>query len=100
MKKLEEMTIEEKINTLESLLAKAKLNLEYSMQVEYGEDKEYTIHQIQFLIKSARDLFHTGKIMVLDETIRHDTYVKWSNMLDEYLSKFPEYNVKEKSRKI
>lgn len=91
------MTIPEKINCLETCLNKAE-NVEYSVQVKWGNNQDETRREIRVAIENARQLFERGRIDQLDYDVRQEAYNKWHNILNAHLRKFPEYyNTQDKS---
>jgi hypothetical protein len=92
---LEEMTPLEKANLLEKLIAKAELDLDYSMKVKNVEDFAITFSSMKQIIKNTRELFATGRINKLDYDVRQTTINKYHNVLDGYLKKFPEFQNEE-----
>ncbi|MBE6156284.1 MAG: hypothetical protein E7161_00860 [Firmicutes bacterium] len=87
---LNEMSIEEKINILESLITRANTDLDYSLSVRWGQNKETSILELQMLVNGAKELFLTGRINSIDYEERINTVGVWSKALNEALRKFPE----------
>ncbi len=88
--------MKEKIQLLESLLNKACNNIEYAVNVAFGSDKEETIKNMKSAIKTTTDLFIKGNINNLDLSVRNQIWNYWENILDNYLSMFPEYEYSTK----
>lgn len=87
-----QMTIPEKLEALRSCIAKCD-DVEYSVQVALGDNKEETLAELSTLVENGRKLFLTGQIDNLDYDVRQDAYNKWNAKLDEKLSMFPEYSI-------
>lgn len=93
MTKLNELNILEKANQLEALIAKADLDVDYSIQVKWGGNKDVVIRDIRVLIANARLLFQKGGIDQLEMSVREEASDNYHTMLDSYLKKFPEYEL-------
>lgn len=89
--KLENMTVQEKINQLEGLIAKTDLDVDYAIQVAWKSNAVDTKKDARILIDNARTLFSNGRIDTLDYDVRNQAITNYSNKLDEYLRMFPEY---------
>lgn len=92
MRKLEDLNIAEKINELESLIAKAELNIDYKIQVALGDEGDAMISKMKTDISNARNLFGpSGRLEQLDYDVKAAAYANYQTLLDSYLKKFPEY---------
>ena len=89
--RLEDMSILEKANKLEELLAKADLDQEYANEVAWqnnaAEDKRTAI----VTIENARTMFKNPQIESLDIDVQADAYATYNTILDNCLKMFPEY---------
>lgn len=94
MNRLEDMSILEKVTALEACIAKADLDVEYSITVAWGTDQsaEEVKSQARIEIANAKQLFSSGRIDTLDYDVRADAYANWNVKMDNYLRKFPEYS--------
>lgn len=95
MTRLQDMQITEKINALQSLIAKAELDVEYSIQVRWGDNKEQTINEAKTFINNARLLFQNGKIDQLDYDMKQEAFAHYHTKLDSYLKMFPEFELND-----
>jgi len=92
---LSSMNLEQKRNELSRLYNKAELNLEYRIQVAWGNDSEVTRYRIRTLIANYDLLFRTGRIKQLDYENVQGGIAYYSNQFDTYLKMFPEYGVEQ-----
>lgn len=83
------MNIQEKIAVLKSCLAKSE-DLDYSIQVTWGENVEASKAELRTILNNAENLFVKGSINRLDLDVRNEAYAKWNNVLDGWLAKFPD----------
>lgn len=86
------MTIEQKINLLESYLAKAE-DVEYSINVNWGHDIEKTKNELRVLVTNARTFLTRKDFLEYPERESGLTY--YSGLLDEALARFPEIQVEK-----
>lgn len=89
-----QMTIPEKINALQSCVAKCE-DVEYSIQAKLGDNKEQELGEIRNIISNGRMLFISGQIQNLDYETREHAFHTWNELLDKKLSLFPEYALEE-----
>lgn len=92
-KRLEEMSVIEKANVLQSLVAKADLEVDYAIQVKWKTNKDDEIREIGVLLDNTRNLFSTGRIDNLDYDVRNSTIENYNNRLTSYITMFPEYDI-------
>lgn len=95
MKRLEEMSVLEKADQLEALIAKSDLDTDYSIQVEWDENPAKTKQGAKVLIDNTKILFQSGKINQLDFDMRNEANNNYSIKLDSYLKRFPEYGLSD-----
>lgn len=93
MTKLQDLNILEKANQLEALIAKADLDIDYSIQVKWGGSKNDAERDARVLIANTRLLFQSGRIDQLDMEVREKAFANYHTMLDSYLKRFPEYEL-------
>lgn len=93
--RLEDMSILEKATALESCIAKADLDVEYAITVNWGDNAEEEKKQARIVIQNARELFSTGRLEQLDHDVQIDAYATWNVRLDTLLRKFPEYAIEK-----
>jgi len=87
------MKIEQKINLLDALLARAINDVYYGMSVSWGQDKEVSIAEMKSLLNNAKLLFSTGRINSIDYEERIKTVGIYNKALNSALRKFPDiYN--------
>lgn len=89
--RLEDMSILEKANQLEGLIAKADLDVEYAITVAWRNNAEEDKRSAKVLIENARTMFASARINSLDADVRAEAYAKYSTALDSCLMMFPEY---------
>lgn len=89
--RLEDMSILEKADKLEGLLAKADLDVEYAITVAWKNNAEEDKRIAKTAIENARTLYASPKIKSLDLDVQAETYANYSALLDSCLKMFPEY---------
>lgn len=94
MTKLQDLNILEKASQLEALIAKADLDVDYSIQVKWDGNKDVVVRDARVLIANTRLLFQTGGIDQLEDmSVKEEAFANYHTMLDSYLKKFPEYEL-------
>lgn len=88
---LQNMSILEKVNKLEGLIAKTELDVEYSISVAWLNGAEEDKNNAKVAIKNARTMFASNRIDQLDMDVRAATIANYNALLDTYLKMFPEY---------
>lgn len=89
--RLEDMSILEKANKLEGLLAKADTDVEYAITVAWKNNAEEDKRNAKTIIENARTMFASQRIQSLDLDVRASTYAHYNTLLDSCLKMFPEY---------
>lgn len=89
--RLEDMSVLEKANKLEELLAKADSDVEYAITVAWRNNAEEDKKTARIAIENARTIFREPQIGSLDSDIQADTYANSNTILDNCLRMFPEY---------
>lgn len=93
MTKLQDLNILEKASQLEALIAKADLDVDYSIQVKWDGNKDVAVRDARVLIANTRLLFQKGGIDQLEMSVKEEAFANYHSMLDSYLKKFPEYEL-------
>lgn len=89
--RLQDMSITDKVNELEGLIAKAELDVEYSISVAWANGAEEDKKNAKVVIANARTMFASNRIDQLDMDVRAATYANYNTLLDSYLKMFPEH---------
>lgn len=89
--RLQDMSILEKANKLEGLLAKAELDVDYAITIEWKNNAEDDKRTAKIAIENARTMFASPRIKSLDSDVQADTYANYNALLDSCLKMFPEY---------
>lgn len=87
---VENMTVPQKLNALAECIAKCE-DVEYSMHVAFGDNKEQKLSELRIIVQNGRKLFSSGQLENLDYDVRNEAIKKWHHDLDRELSMFPEY---------
>ena len=101
MIRLQDLSILEKANQLEALMEKADSEVDYSIQVKWGSNKEIIERDARIVIANTRLLFQSDsldypdRLEQLDISVREEAYAHYHSMLDSYLKKFPEYELND-----
>lgn len=99
MANINELTLKDKVYVLSGCIKNAKDDEEYASQSELGENPEETLNKFATIADEAYRLFILNTIHELsDNETKRETIIKYTDDLDECLSKFPEYK-KEKTRR-
>ncbi len=92
------MTVLEKAYLLQSKIAKASLDVEYSIGIKCGNDKDEKLAKMRTMAKNAIELFGTGRINSLDYDVREKAIRDWQERLEAALSCFPDYEAEEEKQ--
>lgn len=88
---LDEISIKEKQALLSQAIAKASVDLDYSLKCGFGDNKEERLRQLSLISQNAIRIMNS--LDQLDYDVRQSTIRNWHNVLNDSLAVFPEYRM-------